>query len=315
MRIDVHAHYFPQEYVDFLARLGRSVEIAIRPPGSPLDERVGMLDEAGIDLQVLSVGPLPPHLEQRGDAVAAARLANDLFVEAARAYAGRFGVFGAMPLPHVDAAIEELGRCLDELGMLGITLGCSVAGRQLDDPTFEPFYAELDRRGTVVFLHPLGVMTAYGMSEYGLAWMVGAPFEDTVAGLRLVLSGLTQRYSNVKVIVPHLGGALPFLLQRLDYAAEGTRARNPAALPLQGNPSAAVRRLWLDTSSLHPMALRCACESFGADRLLLGTDFPYVAGPKFNRCVTYVEESGLPPDDARAILDQNAAKLLGLEGG
>ncbi|MCC7103728.1 MAG: amidohydrolase [Chloroflexi bacterium] len=312
MRIDVHAHYFPHEYVDLLARQGRSVQIVIRPPGSSLDERIELLDRAGIDLQVLSAGPLQPYAEKLDDAVAGARMLNDILAAASRDHNGRYAALGSVPLPHTEATLAEMARCLDELGMLGISVGCSVNDRPLDDPSLEPFYAELDRRGAALFLHPLGVMTEYGLGDYGLAWMVGAPFEDTVAGLRLVLSGLTVRYPNVRVIVPHLGGALPYLLERLDYAAAGQRAHNPRALPIEENPSTLVKRLYLDTSSLHPMALRCAADSLGADHLMLGTDFPYLAGHRFEQCVTYIEASGLPAQSVRSILDETAVAILGL---
>jgi aminocarboxymuconate-semialdehyde decarboxylase len=142
--------------------------------------------------------------------------------------------------------------------------------------------------------------------------MVGAPFEDTIAALRLVLSGLTGRFPNVKIIVPHFGGTLPFLMQRLDDAAERERARG-TQFNIDGPPSRLIKRLWFDTVNGSPAALRCACEAFGADRLMLGTDWPYLAGPKFKRCVTYVEESGLPKKDVEAILDRNAQELLGIK--
>jgi aminocarboxymuconate-semialdehyde decarboxylase len=137
--------------------------------------------------------------------------------------------------------------------------------------------------------------------------MVGAPFEDTIAALRLVQSGLTKRFPNVRIIVPHLGGTLPFLIQRLD----DTPAREQAGI--DEPPSRLVKRLWFDTVNSYPAALRCACEAYGADRLMLGTDWPYLVGPKFKRCVTYIEESGLPRTDVEAILDKNAQTLLGIK--
>jgi len=191
-------------------------------------------------------------------------------------------------------------------------VGCSVAGRPLDDPAFDPFFAELDRRGAVLFLHPVGAGAGPNTEQYGLTWMIGAPVEDTVAALRLVLSGLTTRYPRVRIIVPHLGGTLPFLFQRLDDAAERHRASARDELPIEDPPSDLIRRLWFDTVNQYPAALRCACEAFGADRLMLGTDFPYLAGPKFLGCVTYVQQSGLADQDVRAILDGNAEELLGL---
>ena len=268
------------------------------------------MNDAGIDMQVLSPAGRLPYFPKREDAVAAARLGNDLFMEVCRKYDGRFSAFANVPLPHVDAAIEEMGRCLETLGMVGATVGCSVGGRQLDDPEFTPFWAELDRRKAVLFIHPLGIGCP-GSEAYGLTWLVGAPVEDTITALRLVVSGLTGRFPNVKIIVPHLGGTLPFLMQRVDKLGDAKRAREEQ-LGIDELPSTMLKRLWFDTVNTYPAALRCACEAFGADRLVLGTDWPYVEGSKLKRCVTYIEESGLPKTDVEAILDTNAQQLLGL---
>jgi aminocarboxymuconate-semialdehyde decarboxylase len=313
MRIDVHAHYFPPEYLDTLARLGnRSTGSVAFAPGAgvTLDARVGMLEQLGIECQVLSVGGMQPYLARQSDAVDAARLANDLYAEICRRHAGRFAVLAAVPLPHVDAAIDEVRRSQDVLGAVGVTVGCTVGGRPLDEPALDPFFAELDRRAAVLLLHPLGAGVGAGAAEdLGLTWMLGAPFEDTVAAARLVLSGLTSRYPRLRVIVPHLGGTLPFLVQRLDdFAARGQYAD----IRIRERPSALLKRLWFDTVNQHPAALRCAVESLGSERLLLGTDFPYTPGADCEPCVTYVQESGLATEAVDAILDHNAQHLLGL---
>ena len=316
MRIDVHAHYFPEAYLQCLDRMGftRTID-ARRSPGFQVSlvERLALMDGAGIDMQVLSPSHQLPYLASKEDAVEAARLGNDLFLEACRKHPGRFSAFANLPLPHVGAAIEEMGRCLDTLGMVGVTIGCSVAGRQLDDPEFIPLWEELERRRAVLFFHPVGAGGGPGTADYGLTWMVGAPLEDSVTALRLVLSGLVMRYPNVKIIVPHLGGTIPFLLQRIDNSAVLSRAFD-TGIHLDGPPSQYLKKLWYDTVSSHPSALRCSCECFGANRLLLGTDWPYLAGPKFKRCVTYIQESGLPQNDVDAILDRTAQELLGIKG-
>src|SRR5581483_12020677 len=187
MRIDVHAHYFPGDYMDCLARLGHPDARAavLRAPGGqmPLDERMALLDRTGVDLQVLSPAAAVPYLEEQAGAVEAARTLNDAFAALCRQYPGRFAAFASLPMPHVEAALAEIARCLDTLGMVGVTLGCSVLGRQLDDPAFEPLYAELDRRGSVLFLHPVGAGAGPGSADYGIRWMVGAPVEDAVAAL------------------------------------------------------------------------------------------------------------------------------------
>jgi predicted TIM-barrel fold metal-dependent hydrolase len=316
MRIDVHAHYFPQEYVDCIARVADWADVP-RAEGAPgaavsLDERLAQMDGAGIDLQVLSASLLHPNVPNKGDAVAAARLGNDLYADVCKRSPGRFAAFGAVPLPHVDAAIEEVGRCLDTLGFLGVATGCTVAGQPLDDPAFDPLWAELDRRGTVLFLHPLFIGYEREMRQYGLQSMVGALMEDTIAAVRLVASGVTTRYPRMKVIVPHLGGTLPFIVARAAGHIDGGRARGE----LQGLDRPAresFRRLWYDTCNHEPAALRCACEVFGSDRLLLGTDFPWAVGERFRHCVTYIEEAGLSPAEVEAILGGTAEELLGLK--
>jgi 6-methylsalicylate decarboxylase len=315
MRIDVHAHYFPPEYTDYLRRLGDPrAESRDAVPGGPptLDQQAAMLDAVGIDLQVLSISLLQPYLPREADAVEAARLANDVYADAAAGHGGRFAAFACVPLPHVEAALAEAERCLDRLGMLGITIGCSVAGRPLDDAAFAPFFAELDRRGAVLFLHPVGLGLVPEPDPHGLAWMVGAPFEDTVAALQLVMSGLTVRYPNVKVIVPHLGGTLPFLLGRIEGTLGRRRARGSPPVPFEGDASPLVRRLWYDTVNAHRAALRCACETFGADRLLLGTDFPYMQGAQLQYLLDVPHEIGLTDAEVAALLGGTAQTLLAI---
>jgi aminocarboxymuconate-semialdehyde decarboxylase len=214
-----------------------------------------------------------------------------------------------VPLPHVDAAIAEATRCLDTLGMPGINTGCSVAGRPLDDPEFEPFWAELDRRGAVLFLHPMGIGGPC-MDKFNLPFLVGAPFEDTVAAVRLVLGGVTTRYPNMRVIVPHLGGTLPFLLARIESGRGGPP--RPRDAEVEGVITDHLRRFWYDTVNHSPAALRCSLAAFGADHLLLGSDFPYATGEYYKHCVTYIEDVGLSPAEVEAIMGGNAQKLLGL---
>jgi 6-methylsalicylate decarboxylase len=315
VRIDVHAHYFAPEYVETLSRLsGADADARRRSPGPSLtlQDQIGLMDSAGMDMQVLSPGPAVPHLADRDNAVAAARLINDLYADIVRTHNGRFAAFVSVPLPHVEEALKEVERGLDTLGMVGVAVGCSVVGKPLDDESFNPFFAEIHRRRAVLFLHPVGAGAGPGTAEYGLTWMVGAPFEDTISALRLVLSGVTARYPNMKVIVPHLGGTLPFLLARVDVQAANNRRTGAATFGIDGNPSEYLKKLWFDTVNLHPAALRCACESFGADRLLLGTDYPFHLGDTFRDCVSFVERAGLSEADTTAILDRNAAELLGI---
>lgn len=293
MRIDVHAHYYTPAFMDRMWGLGCTWQpsLQILNASDTTQQRAENLAAGGVDLQVLSVGANQPYLTETRNAVEGAVYANDFYGEAVAKNPGRYAAFGCVPLPHVGEAIAEASRCLDVLGFLGINLGCSVAGSPLDDPEFFPFWQELDRRHAVVFLHPLGVAGMW-TDAFNLSFNIGGRFEDTVAAVRLVHAGVTQRCPNVKIIVPHLGGTIPFLWRH-------------GSSPL----SDGLRRMYYDTVNQAPTSLRCACDTVGADRLMLGTDYPYNT-PK--ECVDYVEHSGLKANVVKGILDRNAKELLGL---
>ncbi|WP_163732911.1 amidohydrolase family protein [Mycobacterium gallinarum] len=311
MRIDVHAHYWTDQYLDRVAALGKTDTATQRGigagDGAELDARLRLMDRAGIDVQVLSAAPQLPYGLDTERAVAAARYVNDEYAAVVTAHPDRFRAFAALPMPDVDAAIAEIGRATDELGMVGVTMNTSVLDRAITDPDFEPIFAELDARGAVLYLHPAGNGACSPLvTEHHITWMAGAPFEDTIAALQLITSGHLQRYPGVKIICSHLGGALPMLTRRADdhLAWEAPDTPEP--------PSQAVHRLWFDTvSHCHEPALRCAIDTFGADRIMLGTDFPYEDGATFVRAVEYVMEVA-DPGEAHAILDANAMALFHL---
>jgi aminocarboxymuconate-semialdehyde decarboxylase len=311
MRIDVHAHYWTETYLDMLVGLGKTDTATQRGigagDGAELNARLRLMDRAGIDLQVLSAAPQLPYGAHADPAVAAARHVNDEYAALVSAYPDRFRAFAATPMPNIDASIAEINRALDELGMVGVTMNTSVLGRAITEPDFEPIFAELDARGAVLYLHPAGNGACSPLvTDHKITWMVGAPFEDTIAAMQLITSGHLQRYPGVKIICSHLGGALPMITRRADDHVAWEAPDTPEP------PSQAVQRLWFDTvSHCHEPALRCAIESFGADRILLGTDFPYEDGDTFVRAVDYVMDVA-DPGEAHAILDANAMALFRL---
>jgi Molybdopterin-binding domain of aldehyde dehydrogenase/Amidohydrolase len=202
-------------------------------------------------------------------------------------------------VPHLDQSLAEIARVAAEPSVAGFTLGCSVAGRQLDDPALDPALAELDRRGSVVFLHPVGQEDTPWLAGHNLAWLVGAPFEDTAAALRLVLAGVPDRYPGLRFIIPHLGGTIPFLLARI--------TRKSAAQITRG-----LRGMYYDTVSGSAEALASASRLYGAGRLLFGTDYPYCDEPQFRHHLSYLSDAGLDPAELAQITGGTAAALLGV---
>jgi 6-methylsalicylate decarboxylase len=311
MRIDVHAHYWTDDYLDLLTGLGRAGAVAARGlgagGGAGLAARLRLMDRAGVQMQVLSACPQTPYGQDGQKATQAARFVNDQYAGLVQHYPDRFAAFAALPMPHLQESLGELGRALDELGMAGIAMNTTVLGRALAEPGFDPVFAELNRRGAVLYLHPAGNSACSPLiGDYHLTWMVGAPVEDTISIMQLITHGIPARYPDITIINSHLGGALPMLLQRADDQYRWEAPETPE------KPSVAARRMWYDTVGHgHVPALRCAIDSFGADRLLLGTDFPYENGDTFIRAIDYINDPQIDPDAARAILDHNASTLLG----
>ncbi|HWB99269.1 MAG TPA: amidohydrolase family protein, partial [Bryobacteraceae bacterium] len=309
--IDVHGHLWTNDYLDLMDKYGKKDTWVQRNKGAGISEdeiqkRFAMMDSVGIGIQALSICPQAPHFENKEHAVTAAKKANDLYVEAVQKWPKRFLAYVALPLPHVDESLKEIERMLGQKGFVGATIATSIMNRSIADPAFLPVYEELNRRKTVLFIHP-GGYGAYTplISDYHITWMIGAPVEDTIAVVHLITHGIPKKYPDLQIINTHMGGALPMLVQRLDnqYTWE-----NPAT---PEKPSIAMRRMWYDTVGHgYDPALKAAVDSIGADRLVFGTDFPYEPGQMFKRAADYIHEVGLKQEQVDAILHGNPARLL-----
>ena len=314
MRIDVHAHYFPVEYLERLDLFGGSHmtglirKMNLQADGfSGLEEHLRHMDRSQVDMQILSVSGQLPYFQKEADAVDAARLGNDIYARIVREYPKRFAAFACTPLPHVQASVDETRRALDDLGMVGVTAGTFVLGKTIADPSFDAFFAELDRRKAVLFIHPTGGgLGSQIIESTKLVWPVGAPLEDTVCLLQFMQADFPSRFPDIKIILPHLGGFAPFLAARLDQLQDHFLPPSAAA------PSLQAKYFWYDTVNANPAALRCAQETLGADHLLMGTDYPFWRDDAFKLCVDYVGESGLAESEVSGILGRNSQQLLGL---
>jgi len=319
MIVDIHAHYFPKAYNDLLVRIGgRSLPEAARPITarplrnddlSGIPERLARMDDAGVGMQILSPAASPPYAEKEADAVAAARLINDSYAELARTYPGRFAAVVSLPLPHIDAALREMERGLDRLGMVGVSLTCSCFDRSTAEVEFEPLYAEMNRRGAVLNYHPIqnGICSPM-INDYKFTVSVGASLEDSAIVLHLIARRVPERYPRIKYVVPHLGGLIPMQLQRLDNQV-------PRQYPdLPERPSVTARRFYYDTVGHGSQAaLLCAWKAFGADHLVAGSDYPVLmAFETYRQTFHYIRETGLPDEDVDKILNHNAQIVLSL---
>lgn len=308
-RIDTHAHLWPEEYLDFLTSNGdKGTPVArnIRATASDADlaARFAMMDKAGVDKQVLSATPQVLQSDDAAACLQGARMINDYYAALRDRHPTRFLAYGAVPLPHVDEAIAEARRAIEVLGFSGIALNTLIAGKTIASPAYLPFYQEMNRLGAIVYIHPTGCGSLSPMvNDFHLEWVVGAPFEDSLAVLHLLKADIPHKFPNIRFHVAHLGGALAFMMQRIEDNFTDWKA-------FPRSPTAELRKFWFDTANFHPPALRCMVETLGHERLILGSDFPYFQDDNYTRAVTYIAQAGLPAATVRAIRDFNAQRLL-----
>lgn len=315
MIIDVHSHLFPPGLLASVEKAGgRLPQLSAAPQASQSpQQRFDLMAEAGVDLAVLSAGTLQPYHPGAATAVALAREANDTYLQACADSGGRLAAFAALPLPHIDAALAELDRVGGEEHCAGVTLGTTVLGADLDDLVLDPVYAELNARRMTVFVHPSMVFEGFGEHDLGMQRSIGGMIEDTIAGIRLLLGGVAVRFPDVRFIVPHLGGTLPFIYGRIRrHLAAAERRWAEHGLTPPDAPAQGLNRLWWDTAVRHVPALECALSTLGPDRLVFGTDYPYTkTREEFTSRVEHIRALPLTCAQRSAILGGSAAALLG----
>ncbi|HKZ19082.1 MAG TPA: amidohydrolase family protein [Acidimicrobiia bacterium] len=275
--------------------------------------RIEAMDRMGIDIQGLSTfvseyfywAPAPSGAES-------ARIQNDNLAAAAAAYPDRFVPLGAtVPLQDVDLAIGEMDRAVDELRFRGLQIGGTVNGANLDEPRFRPFWAAVEAKGIPVILHPSGYPESQRLGNYFLVNCIGNPLETMVAATRLIFSGLFEEHPDLKVILLHGGGYLPFYASRADHTWK-VRPETRAQIP-DHPPSHYMKMLFFDTVVFEPLYLRHLVDVVGADHVLLGTDYPFDMSETDPLGLIAATE-GLDDEDRAAICGETAARLYGIGG-
>jgi 6-methylsalicylate decarboxylase len=268
MRVDAHCHVIPDAYV-------AAVPIPL-PQAAPLDDLEAMMERYAIDRAIVSTGPPGVFFGDQGQANELARLVNEEMAAIRRRDPDRFAALGMVPVPDVGAATSELAHALDVLELDGLLMTTHVAGTYLGDAAWEPLYAELDRRGAYVFVHP--TLPPNGTPLDHPVWLYEFPFETVRAVANLIYSGTLERYPNIRWQLAHLGGAAPFLAHRIASLAD----REP---PLaEAAPAGALEylsRLYYDTGlANNEVAVRATQLIAPADHIVFGTDWPYLALPR-----------------------------------
>jgi aminocarboxymuconate-semialdehyde decarboxylase len=322
--VDFHNHYYPPEYMRALSSES-VVRVTTDADGNPcvhypgdynilvpghrdIEYRQRVLDEHGVDTQVLSFTTPGVHVEPPAVAVRLAREVNDAFAREVRARKGRFTALATLPLNDPAASVAELERAMNDLGLPGAMVFSNVNHVALADERYAPLWKKADELGAVIYIHPTHPAGVEAMLDYWLMPLVGFLMDTTLAASKLVFSGVVRRHPRIRWVLTHMGGAIPYLAERLD---RGYRAFEDCRANIDRPPSEYLREFYYDTVNFNPSAIRLALDFAGPDRILAGSDYPHQIGsiPLMLETLRGLDVS----EEVRTkILGGNATRLLGL---
>lgn len=321
--IDFHNHFYPAEYLAALQSGESSVKVTVDEDGNPrlhypgdyniavrghrdIGYRESALDAIGVDKQILSLTTPGTHVEEPRVAVKLARIVNDGFAEIVGARPSRFGAVATLPLSDPEASAAELERACRTLAFPGAMVFSNINGVALSDPRFWTVWEMADDLGAIIHIHPTSPVGVEAMRDYWLMPLVGFPMDTTLAAASLVFSGVAARFPNIRWVLGHLGGAIPYLVERLD---RGFHAFKECRANIDRPPSDYLREFYYDSVNFDPRALRLAIEFAGADHILAGSDYPHQIG-SLARMIESIAALDLRDADRAAILGGNAARLM-----
>ncbi len=323
--IDFHNHYYPPAYLDALRSGSSAVEVSIDEDGNPriyypgdynicvpghrdIDYREQVLIEHGVDTQVITLTTPGTHVESPATAVRFAALVNDAFAEVAQRKGTRFRPLATLPLNDPAASVAELRRACTQLHFPGAMLFSNVNGAGLNEPQFWPIYEAAEELGCVLYIHPTHPVGVEAMTDFWLMPLVGFLMDTTLAAAKLVFSGVPERFPRIRWALCHMGGAIPYLAERLD---RGFEAFSECRANIPHPPTHYLKQFYYDTVNFNPRAVELAIAFAGVDHILAGSDYPHQIG-SIPKMLSTIRGMNLTGDEKTAILGGNASRLLGL---
>ena len=320
--IDCQSHIFPREYAELLLRNRGKVRASGGGGVYLLDygaqqfrlaledyspqRKLADMDRAGVDLTLLSVNIPSPDLLDDELTEVGARICNDAIAELIARHPDRFAGIASLPLSNPEAALRELERAAHDLGLRGVFLPSHIGGEPVDEPRFEPLYARCAVLGVPLVLHPSVPTWGAHVNDYSMLPMAAFMVDTSFAMLRLILSGIMERHPQLQVVHPHAGGVLPYLMGRV---MEQTEVKRRGREHITQPPRETYRRVYMDTVSPDTRALQFALDFAGADKMLFGSDHPWVS---IEAILGYTRGLACSAADMRKIMSENALALFGL---
>jgi aminocarboxymuconate-semialdehyde decarboxylase len=324
MRLDLHTHYYPETFFKLLRDMpsefsfdrdptGRTIIthrgarfFGVTAPMTDVAKRLEDMDRVGIDVEVVSLSTPNIFFAEPNRQPEVARRLNDAYAELIARHPNRFKAFASIPMDSPDDALKELHRAIDELKFNGAILLSNIRGRALTDPDYRPFFEEANRMKLCIFLHPMLPAYSEPFSEYVLGPLVGFPFDTTLAVARMCFAGMLRELPDIRWIIGHLGGAVPYLIERLD---SGFRDFAECRTKIDNPPSTYLKRLYYDTVTFSPHNLRLARDLVGVDHMVMGSDYPHMLG-SIERSVSSIEALDIPAREKQQIFSGTALSIL-----
>ena len=323
--IDFHNHYYPPEYIKAIEQGPSAVRVTHDNEGNPrlhypgdynvavrghrdIAYRTEVLRSSGIDTQVITLTTPGTHIEEPAAAARLARLVNDAFARAVADYRGLYVALATLPLCDPAASVVELRRAMEQLRFSGAMVFSNINGVALSNQRFWPVWEAANQLGAVIHIHPTNPVGVEAMLDYWLMPLVGFLMDTTLAAAGLVFSGVAERFPNIKWVLGHLGGAIPYLAERLD---RGFEAFADCRVHISRPPSDYLKKFYFDTVNFDPRALELAVSFAGAGHVLAGSDYPHQIGSIPNMLES-LQAMRVSEGEREMVLGGNAKKLLRL---
>jgi len=325
MIIDFHNHYYPPAYLDALRDGPSNVKVTFDDHGNPLlhypgdynivvpghrdiEYRQQVLDENGIDLQIITLTTPGTHIETPARALTLAQMVNDKFAEVVANRRKHFRALATLPLNDPTASVSELERAMGQLGFRGAMIFSNVNGQGLDEKQFWPLWEKANELEAVMFIHPTHPVGVEAMKNYWLTPLVGFLFDTTLAAGKLVFSGIVERFPRITWVLGHLGGAVPYVAERWD---RGYQAFADCRANIDRPPSEYLKNFYYDSVNFDVNALTMAINFAGVDHILAGSDYPHQIG-SLDQMKQSIAALPIPETDKEKIRSGNAARILSL---
>lgn len=293
------------------ARINKGLTPALREPLRDIQKKRSDMEGRRIAFSILSSTPFAFFYEIEAVlAVELARYQNDQLAAMVKGSPASFAAMATLPLQAPEAALRELDRAINTLGLRGIEIGSHVGGRELGDKAFWPVYELLEAKGLPMFIHPHNVAGMDRLQEFYLSNLIGNPLDTTIAAANLIFSGVLEKYPNLKVILAHGGGQLPYIFGRLEH---GYQVRPECRDFIHKSPRQFLGNFYFDTLAHSDEALGYLVSLAGSDHVLLGTDYPYDMGDD-SPVETVLRLTQIAETDRKKILRDNAVEIFKLNG-